>query len=162
MSKPPRGRLSAREIMIQNQKALDMYAFMSGKPPIKLNIPPEPKKRKPAQPSGNPTETQILKAVLGLVRRHPRVAFAYRVNSGTFAERNRDGSTRYVRANTQRGMTDIGGTMKDGRSIYIEVKSATGRVQRHQQEFIDRCRAAGAVAGVVRSVEDAIELLEQA
>jgi hypothetical protein len=162
--KPPRGRarLTLRETMLRNQASMDLYAALSDKPRVELRVPDAPKPRAPAKPSGNPSEAQVLKAVLQFLKVHPKVAVIYRVNSGTFTERNRDGSTRYVRANTQRGMTDLCGTMKDARSIYIEVKSATGRVQPHQAEFIERVRAAGAVAGVVRSVDDAIELLARA
>jgi hypothetical protein len=148
-----------RETIEQNQAALDYYALMTDRPRVVLRAPPEAKQRAPRQASGNPTEAQVLKAVLQFLKRHPRVAFAYRQNSGTFQERNRDGTTRYVRANTQRGMTDIGGAMKDGRALFVEVKSATGRVQSHQQEFLDQVRAAGGVAGVVRCVEDAVALL---
>ena len=153
-----RGRISLREQIQRNQQALDIFR-PAGAPGVVLNVPPEPKKRAAAVASGNPSEAEILRAVMQLVKAHPKVQLAYRQNSGTFAEQNRDGSTRYVRANTQRGMSDIAGLMKDGRALYIEVKSATGRVQPHQQEFLDKARAAGAVAGVCRSVEDALELL---
>ena len=86
----------------------------------------------------------------------------WRQNSGTFQERNRDGSVRYIRANTQRGMSDIMGTLMDGRTLAIEVKSRTGRMRPGQEEFLASIRAAGGVAGVCRSVEDAMKLLGDA
>lgn len=122
-------------------------------------MPPEPKPRAPRQLSMEPSEAQIQKAVLAYLRHHPRVAIVYRVNSGTFTGANRDGSTRYIRANTARGMPDICGALKDGRALYVEVKSRKGKVQPHQQEFLARASAAGALAGVVRSVEDAQRLM---
>jgi hypothetical protein len=54
---------------------------------------------------------------MALLKRHPKVASCWRQNSGTFQERNRDGSIRRIRANTQRGMSDIMGVLKDGRTL---------------------------------------------
>jgi hypothetical protein len=155
-----RGRETLREVMLRNQATMDLYAAISGKPRVLLDIPPEPAKRGPRKASGQPTEAQILKAIMALLKRHPRVASCWRVNSGTFQERNRDGSVRYIRANTAKGMSDIMGVLKDGRTLAIEVKSATGRMRPGQEEFLATIRHAGGVAGVCRSVEDAQALLE--
>jgi len=157
-----RGRRTLREIMLANQASMDVYAAMSGKPRVEFDIPPEPKKRAPAKPSGEPSESDILRAIMALLRHHPKVASHWRQNSGTFAERNRDGSTRYIRANTARGMSDIMGVLKDGRTLAIEVKSRTGRMRPGQEEFLQTIRSAGGVAGVCRSVEDAQRLLGDA
>ena len=154
-----RGRETLREVMLRNQATMDRYAAISGKPRVVLDIPPEPAKRGPRKPSGQPTEAQILKAVMALIKLHPKVAQCWRQNSGTFQERNRDGSVRYIRANTQRGMSDIMGVLKDGRTLAIEVKSATGRMRPGQEAFLATIRQAGGVAGVCRSVEDAQALL---
>ena len=154
-----RGRRTLRETIQANQRSMDLYAAMSGKPRVEFDIPPEPKKRAPAKPSGEPSEADILRAIMSLLRHHPRVAQCWRQNSGTFAERNRDGSMRYVRANTQRGMSDIMGVLRDGRTLAIEVKSRTGRMRPGQEEFLATIRQAGGVAGVCRSVEDAVALL---
>ena len=155
-----RGRRTLREQMLRNQATENLYAALSGRPARELPIPPEPKKRGPRKPSTEPSEAELLKAILQLLRRHPRVAQVWRQNSGTFAERNRDGSMRYVRANTARGMSDIMGVLRDGRTLAIEVKSRTGRMRPGQEEFLASIRAAGGVAGVCRSVEDAVALLE--
>lgn len=40
----------------------------------------------------------------------------------------------------------------------IEVKSATGRLRPEQQQWLDAVQAAGGIAGVARSVEDAARL----
>jgi len=154
-----RGRRTLRETIMANQKSMDVYAAMSGKPRVEFDIPPEPKKRAPAKPSGEPSEADILRAIMSLLRHHPKVASHWRQNSGTFAERNRDGSTRYIRANTAKGMSDIMGVLKDGRTLAIEVKSRTGRMRPGQEEFLQTIRQAGGVAGVCRSVDDAVRLL---
>ena len=157
-----RGRRTLREQMLRNQATMNLYAALSGKPQIELPIPQEPKKRQPRTSGTEPSEAQILKAILQLLRRHPKVALCWRQNSGTFQERNRDGSVRYIRANTQRGMSDLMGTLRDGRALAIEVKSRTGKMRPGQEEFLASIRAAGGVAGVCRSVEDAVRLLEGA
>ena len=158
-----RGRRTLREQMLRNQQTEALYAALSGKPARELPIPPEPKKRPKREPSPaeqrQPSEAEILKAILSMLRRHPKVALCWRQNSGTFQERNRDGATRYIRANTQRGMSDIMGALMDGRTLAIEVKSRTGRMRPGQEEFLASIRAAGGVAGVCRSVEDAVALL---
>ena len=157
-----RGRKTLREVMTDHQRTEDTLAALWGKPRRELPIPAEPKKRAPAKPSGEPSEAEILRAIIQLLHRHPRVAQAWRQNSGTFQERNRDGSTRYIRANTQKGMSDIMGVLKDGRTLAIEVKSRTGRMRPGQEEFLQTIRQAGGVAGVCRSVEDAVKLLGDA
>jgi hypothetical protein len=157
-----RGRRTLREVMTDHQRTEDTLAALWGKPRRELPIPAEPKKRAPAKPSGEPTEAEILRAIIQLLHRHPRVAQCWRQNSGTFQERNRDGSTRYIRANTAKGMSDIMGILKDGRTLAIEVKSRTGRMRPGQEEFLQTIRSAGGVAGVCRSVEDALKLLGDA
>lgn len=154
-------RKSLRDTIAEHQRVMDYYAMMTNKPRVDLRVP-EVKQRAAPKPSGNPTEAQVLKAVLAFLRAHPKVASIWRQNSGTFAEQNRDGSTRYVRANTARGMADVMGFLKDGRVLAIECKSLTGRLQPHQKEFLDKITAAGGVAGVARSVDDAIALLNGA
>ena len=161
-----RGRKTLREVMLAHQKSEALYAALSGKPVRQIDIPAEPKKRAKREPQPaeqrEPSEAEILRAIVQLLKRHPRVAISWRQNSGTFQERNRDGTTRYIRANTQRGMSDIMGALKDGRTLAIEVKSRTGRMRPGQEEFLASIRAAGGVAGVCRSVDDAVRLLEGA
>lgn len=70
------------------------------------------------------------------------------------------------------GQSDLGGwhTIEItpdmvGRKVAVytamEVKTKTGRVKKAQQKFIDLVRAAGGFAGVVRSPEEAEELLKE-
>jgi hypothetical protein len=152
--------------MTDHQRTEDTLAALWGKPRRELPIPPEPKKRVKREPAPaeqrEPSEAEILRAIVQLLKRHPRVAMSWRQNSGTFQERNRDGSVRYIRANTARGMSDIMGTLKDGRTLAIEVKSRTGRMRPGQEEFLASIRAAGGVAGVCRSVDDVVRLLGDA
>ena len=161
-----RGRRTLREQMLRNQQTEALYAALSGRPARELPIPPEPKKRQKREPAPaeqrQPSESEILRAIMALLKRHPRVAQVWRQNSGTFQERNRDGSTRYIRANTAKGMSDIMGVLRDGRTLAIEVKSRAGRMRPGQEEFLQTIRSAGGVAGVCRSVDDAVRLLGDA
>jgi hypothetical protein len=43
--------------------------------------------------------------------------------------------------------------------LSIEVKTPTGRIQPEQQQWLDAVQAAGGIAGVARSVDDALDLL---
>jgi hypothetical protein len=42
--------------------------------------------------------------------------------------------------------------------LSIEVKTATGRLRPEQQQWLDAVQAAGGIAGVARSVEDALRI----
>jgi hypothetical protein len=57
----------------------------------------------------------------------------------------------------------IGWTTVDGRAVFtaIEVKAERGRVSAEQQNFIDQLRAAGGIAGVARSDDEAASIIEQ-
>ena len=59
------------------------------------------------------------------------------------------------------GYSDLSGVRKsDGRAVFIEVKKPTGVVSEEQKKFIAAMQQCHAVAGVARSVEDALKLLE--
>lgn len=107
--------------------------------------------------SGNPLEKDILKAIMQLLKKHPKIAKVWRQNSGVFRE-----GDRWIRANTATGMSDIMGVLKNGRMLAIEVKTETGVVKAHQHEFLNSIANAGGLAFVARSVDDVMEKLEAA
>jgi hypothetical protein len=152
-------RKTLREIYAETQKSLDTLSALTGKP--RILVPVLPPKRTLRKPSNQASEAQTQKAILQYLAHHPKVARVWRQNSGTFRERNRDGSFRYIRANTARGMADIMGVLTDGRTLAIEVKSATGRVSPDQAAFLESIASAGGIAGVCRSIDDAAALLEK-
>lgn len=58
------------------------------------------------------------------------------------------------------GSADIIGIHKaTGRFLAFEVKTPTGRATKEQLNFIEQVRAANGVAGIVRSTQDALDLL---
>ena len=58
----------------------------------------------------------------------------------------------------RRGFPDLT-AMKDGKTIYIEVKTATGRQSDYQKDFQKVCEAHGCRYIIARSVNDVAELL---
>lgn len=80
----------------------------------------------------------------------------WRNNTG--ALKDQDG--RLVRFGLCIGSSDIIGMTPDGRFLAVEVKRPKGIVTDAQQNFIDHVIRKGGVAGVARSVEDALQLLE--
>lgn len=81
--------------------------------------------------------------------------FVARANVGTFY--TKDG--RPIRTGLPAGWSDLFGFTKNLRPFFFEVKTLTGRVQPNQIAFLNAMRQRGAIAEVVRSVEQALELL---
>src|SRR5690554_872736 len=81
---------------------------------------------------------------------------------------HKDGSTvtlanaRMFTTGLVKGGSDIIGISPDGRFLAVEVKTARGLVSPEQQRFIDAVNKAGGIAGVARSVDDALELIGSA
>lgn len=78
--------------------------------------------------------------------------FVARANVGRF--KMEDG--RWFDTGLPKGFSDLFGVRAgDGRSFFVEVKTATGRASPEQLAFIAAMQKRGAVAGVARSVQDA-------
>lgn len=149
-----KGRKSLRDILLENQAANNFYQAMLGgeTPPQVIKIPDAQKKRiKSDVPRTDLLEKYIQKQILMLLKRHPKVQWVARFNSGTFVS-----GDRYISSNSQSGMSDILGMLKGGRLFAIECKSRTGRIQPHQQDFLDLINSGGGLAFIARSVEDVI------
>ena len=69
---------------------------------------------------------------------------------------------RYFETGVPVGFSDLFGVRRsDGRAVFIEVKKPTGRVRPEQKNFIEQMRKNGAIAGICRSVEDAVKLITE-
>lgn len=99
-----------------------------------------------------PTEAQVLAAVMAALSYHPMVGKVWRQNIGAGKLTRGSGASQFIRFGFA-GCPDIHGYMKDGRALYCEVKSSSGKVTAEQAEFIFNARQAGCVAFVARSVE---------
>jgi VRR-NUC domain. len=77
-----------------------------------------------------------------------------RLNGGVF--RTADG--RYISSGLPPGTSDL--QLVGHREVaFIEVKTATGRTTQEQEAFLRRMKELGHRAGVVRSVDEALELI---
>jgi hypothetical protein len=76
----------------------------------------------------------------------------FRANVGTF--RTQDG--RWFSTGLPPGFSDLFGVTVSGRPFFFEVKTAAGKVRPDQDAFIDAMQKHGAIAAVVRSVDEAL------
>ena len=106
------------------------------------------------------------------IQQHIRIACGtgdtrlFRNNTGTL----RDANGRPVQFGLCKGSADLIGWKRVtitpdmvGSTVAvfasIEVKTATGRLRPEQQQWLDAVQAAGGIAGVARSVEDALRIM---
>lgn len=67
---------------------------------------------------------------------------------------------RYFDTGVPVGFSDLFGVRKsDGRAVFIEVKTLKGKPKLQQEMFLMAMKKAGAVAGVCRSAEEAVNLI---
>lgn len=98
-----------------------------------------------------------------LIQNQIRVAISqaghmiFRANVGKV--RTSDG--RVFDAGLPKGFSDLFGFRPDGRIFFIEVKNETGKLRPEQKNFIENMQSRGALAGVARSVEDAMRIVEE-
>jgi hypothetical protein len=105
------------------------------------------------------------------IQQHIRIACStgatrlFRNNTGTL----RDANGRPVQFGLCKGSADLIGYRSIAITpemvgttvavfLSIEVKTATGRLRPEQQQWLDTVQAAGGIAGVARSVEDALRI----
>ena len=164
---PTRRRETLRDTIARNQQSMDLYAALSDRPRVVLTAPPPPKPRKPREPSTQGTEADVMRAIFDLLRRHRRVAWFMRLNSGAVSDGDRY-TTFYRlylpgRPGISKGASDYLGQLTDGRLFLVEVKRpGVTRGTIEQEMLIAACQAQGGVAGVCQSVDDVLRLLGDA
>ncbi|MDE2022406.1 MAG: VRR-NUC domain-containing protein, partial [Patescibacteria group bacterium] len=109
----------------------------------------------PVADLGNPLERDVLAAVLAALRLHPKVALAYRMNTGGM----QDAHGNHVRFGFP-GSPDIHGMLKNGRALYVECKRRDTKPTPDQQAFLDRVNRHGGLAFVARSIDDVLLALD--
>ena len=96
------------------------------------------------------TEADLMRAIMVALSADGH--FVARANVGLFF--TEDG--RPIKTGLPKGFSDLfGHRLADCRAFYLEVKTATGRASPEQLAFIAAMRKRGALAAIVRSVEDA-------
>jgi hypothetical protein len=101
------------------------------------------------------TETGIMRAIM--LALSERGHFVARGNVGLFFTKTGEP----VRTGLPVGFSDLFGHRGgDAVAWYIEVKKPGGRIRKEQQQFIDAMLSRGAIAGIARSVDEAIAIVE--
>ncbi|MCK9477972.1 MAG: VRR-NUC domain-containing protein [Firmicutes bacterium] len=86
-----------------------------------------------------------------------KYAMVFRVNVGS--GKTVDG--RFFSTGVPKGYSDLSGHRKsDGKAFYFEVKTEKGRIRKEQAHFLKVMKSTGAITGIVRSVEEAVKLIE--
>ena len=96
-------------------------------------------------------EKEWQKIALTWLQNDPRVGFCTQSDS----DRTRNRKFR----NGKAGLPDVIGFCSDGRALFIELKSSTGKVTSEQETFILRAEGFKVRAGVARSVDDLERIL---
>lgn len=108
----------------------------------------------------------LMREIMVAVSKHG--ARVMRMNAGVAwtggpVARHKDGSVTVKNARPFHGVTagvsDLFGWCADGVVLAIEVKVPTGRATAEQLAFIEAVKSAGGRAGIARSVEDAVRIL---
>ena len=81
--------------------------------------------------------------------------FVLRTNSGVYYDSQGNRITIGFK-----GLSDLVGFRPDGKFFALEIKTPTGRPSPEQIKFIDFCHRKGIPAGIARSVEEALQILE--
>ena len=106
-----------------------------------------------------PSEAQVLAAVLEYLQRHPQVVWVARMNSGAGMMVRKGKIGQFMRFGFT-GCPDIHGMLTGGRALYVECKRPSGKLTPEQDEFLQRAREHGGCAFVARSVDDCIRELK--
>lgn len=118
-----------------------------------------------------PTENDVQKAVIDALSwemQIGRVVWAARVNGGVLAIPGDEKAfyrtvSYWIKGQKHtRGFPDIVGQLSTGRFFAFELKSQSGKLSEDQKRFLDNAVAGGALAAVVRSADEAIELIRGA
>lgn len=84
------------------------------------------------------------------------IAVSFRGNVGVFF--TRDG--RPVSTGLPKGFSDLFGFRKsDGRAFFLEIKTETGKLSKDQETFLAAMANLGAITGVARSPQEAINII---
>jgi hypothetical protein len=84
-------------------------------------------------------------------------AIVFRANVGIFS--TADG--RKISTGLPKGFSDLFGFRKsDGRIFFIEVKNEKGKLRADQEHFLETMKKHGAIAGVARTPEEAIAIIQ--
>lgn len=85
------------------------------------------------------------------------IAVTFRANVGKLY--TEDG--RVIATGLPKGFPDLFGyRRKDGKIIFLEIKTAKGRLRQEQKQFLEQVQKDGCIAGVARSVDEARAIIQ--
>lgn len=147
-----------RSAKAQVQQAIDFGEFAR-------SVGPDQRKRAP-RVRLDPLERDVQAAILQLLARHPKVAFAGRFNCGAVRteHKGKDGKVKrgYYKMNSIPGFSDIHGMLKEGRALYIEVKRRGEKPTDEQATFLAQVVANGGFGMVADDAQQVADALEKA
>jgi hypothetical protein len=116
-------------------------------------------------------ERDVLAAVLEFLKRHPKIAMAWRMNTAAgyvldakkyhalvAAGHLKPGDARFQRF-AFKGCSDVIGVTRHGQFVAIEAKSDSGQLTDDQANFIEAVRACGGLGFVAYSLDDVMREL---
>lgn len=84
------------------------------------------------------------------------IAITFRANVGVFF--TKDG--RPIRTGLPCGFSDLFGFRRsDGKIFFLEIKTEKGRLRKDQAHFLNTMKKLGAIAGVARSTDEALDIV---
>ena len=106
-----------------------------------------------------PTEAQVQASIVEAITKL-RLGQCVRYNSGGMYNT----AEQFIRFNSAKGHSDLAGVLNGGRAYYLEIKRPGWKGPKDDREhdqaaFLDRMRAAGAIAEFVTSVDAALAAL---
>jgi hypothetical protein len=106
------------------------------------------------------SEEAIHKAVIDALHflHAPGVVFYHVPNGGW---RHPTTAGRFVRMGVRSGVPDITIHLPGGRTAFLELKAATGRLSPEQQRFMDQVAAIGCLTAVAYAIDEALEILRR-
>ena len=139
----------------------DLYADRNQ--PALFDAPVQPKRRKKGTlKPPKPLERDIKRMIFQALKLHPLVAEVEIISVGCGQMHRPDGTPTAWHRWGEPGTPDIKGKIKSGQVFRIEVKTPARRhlVSPEQREMLAETRAAGGLAGVACSIDDAYRIIE--
>ena len=115
-----------------------------------------PRGRQRGSGASQPLEREILRDCLAYLNAHPRVAFAFRANTGLVL--TPDGKRRFKAG--FKGCSDILGMTKTGRFFAVEVKQRGKCATEEQAAFLIKVSTYGGYGAVAHDTQDCRLMLE--